>query len=216
MRRIAAWAAIVAIASAPAVAQPLGAEKPSMSPQRTEWPCDQPLRPEISVGAMWSGPDPATATENWKDNPAVATLVAQVAPRRISQEQAIADIHRFAVGFQGEQRTKIMTLVFAGLFETLNAERSAIIRGIRDFHRRQDALSKRIQEAWVKLGNMEPKPADPAQMERHAELQQQIDWDTRIFDDRQRLLPAVCNQPQLIEQRLYALSRAIQQEMEAP
>jgi len=50
-------------------------------------------------------------------------------------------------------------------------------------------------------------------MEQRLALQQQVDWDARIFDDRQRLLPAVCEQPRVLEQRLFALSRAIQEEL---
>jgi hypothetical protein len=47
-------------------------------------------------------------------------------------------------------------------------------------------------------------------------LQQTIDWDSRVFDDRERLLPVICQQPSVIEQRLFALSRAIQEDMNAP
>ena len=41
-----------------------------------------------------------------------------------------------------------------------------------------------------------------------------MNWDTRIFEDRRRTISFVCEVPVLIEQRLFALGRTIQQEME--
>ena len=48
---------------------------------------------------------------------------------------------------------------------------------------------------------------------RLIDMQNELNWDTRIFDDRQRLLPAVCEQPVLLEQRLYQLSHAVMDDM---
>lgn len=178
-----------------------------------EWPCEQPLRPELSVGAVWSGPDPQKAQDTWRDTPAIAALVGQIAPRHTAQDEAIASIHRFAAGYDGTARTEALTGVFGGLFETLNAERNDIVRGIKRFNRRQDALAQRIEEGWKSLGELDTQSTDPKLMEQRLALQQQVDWDARIFDDRQRLLPAVCEQPRALEQRLFSLSRAIQEEL---
>lgn len=178
-----------------------------------EWPCEQPLRPALSVGAIWSGPDSQKAQETWRDTPAIAALVGQIAPRHTAQDEAIASIRRFAAGYEGAARTDALTGLFGGLFETLNAERNAIVRGIKRFDRRQDALARRIEDGWKSLGELDPESTDPKLMEQRLALQQQVDWDARIFDDRQRLLPAVCEQPRVVEQRLFALSRAIQEEL---
>src|SRR5688500_14158380 len=88
----------------------------------SEWPCEQPLRPELSVGAVWSGPDPQNGQDSWRKSPAIAALVGQIAPRRTAQEEAIASIHRFAAGYEGAARAEALTTLFGGLFETLNAE----------------------------------------------------------------------------------------------
>jgi hypothetical protein len=63
------------------------------------------------------------------------------------------------------------------------------------------------------LGEIDPNATDPALVEQRAAIQQQIDWDSRVFDDRQRLLPVVCEQPRVIEQRVFALSRALQEQL---
>ena len=39
-------------------------------------------------------------------------------------------------------------------------------------------------------------------------------WETRIFEDRQRVISFVCEVPTAIEQRLFALGRMIQQEID--
>jgi hypothetical protein len=39
--------------------------------------------------------------------------------------------------------------------------------------------------------------------------EEQLDWDTRIFQDRQQALSYVCETPVILEQRVFALARAI-------
>jgi hypothetical protein len=190
-----------------------GAEQPAPVAGTVEWPCEQPLRGEMSVGAMWQGPDPAGLQEDWRKTPAVVALVNEVAPRRVPQEEALANVRRFAAGYQGEERARILTQVFVGVFETSSAERSQIVRGIKRFYRRQEAIARRMEEGWKALGEIDPNTTDPALLEQRAAIQQQIDWDSRVFDDRQRLLPVVCEQPRVIEQRVFALSRALQEQL---
>ena len=188
-------------------------EQPAAPPANADWPCEQPLRGEMSIGAMWQGPDPAGVQEDWQKVPTVVALVNEIAPRRVPQEDAVANVQRFAAGYQGEERAKILTQVFVGLFDTLSAERNQIVRGIKRFSRRQDALAKRMEEGWKMLGDIDPNSTDPKLVEQRAAIQQQIDWDSRVFDDRQRLLPVVCEQPRVIEQRVFALSRELQEQL---
>jgi hypothetical protein len=189
------------------------AEQPAAPPANADWPCEQPLRGEMSVGAMWQGPDPAAIQDDWRNAPAVVALVNEIAPRRVPQEEALANVQRFAAGYQGKDREKILTQVFVGVFDTLSAERNQIVRGIKRFYRRQEAIAHRMEEGWKMLGEIDPNATDPKLAEQRAAIQQQIDWDSRVFDDRQRLLPVVCEQPRVIEQRVFALSRAIQEQL---
>lgn len=189
-----------------------GAASQGGQPASAEWPCEQPLRAQMSIGAMWQGPA-LDEESDWRTIPGVAALVDRIAPRSVPEEEAIENIHRFAAGYDGAERTKVLGDVFLGLFETLSAERNDIVRGIKRFYRRQDALARRIEEGWKKLGEIDPNAIDPETMEQRLTLQQQVDWDSRIFDDRQRLLPQVCEQPRVLEQRVFALSRAIQEQL---
>jgi len=190
-------------------------ENTSSTPAKSTWPCEQVERPEISIGSVWQGPDPEAASETWRKDEAVTTLIEQVAPRRMPQDQAVAAVHRFSAGYS-QDRATVLTAVFAGLFDTLSDERRQIIRGIKQFNNRQDSLSQRIQEGWKALDALDPNSADPKIIDQRIGLQQTIDWDSRVFDDREHLLPVICQQPSVIEQRLYALSRAIQEDLNAP
>lgn len=210
MRVLLAAIVVACLPVAAALAQ--GAEAPAAG---AEWPCEQPLRPEMSIGAMWPGPDPSASGRDWREIPAIVALVDEIAPRRVPQEQAEEHIRRFAAGYQGAERGEMLTQLFAGLFDTLSAERDAIIRGIKRFYRRQDVLARRIEEDWKALGEIEPGTTDPQLAVRRAALQQQVEWEGRIFDDRQHLLPMVCEQPRVLEQRVFALSRVIQQQLPA-
>ena len=180
--------------------------------QGKDWPCEQVLQPELSTGAMWSGPDLPAAKDSWQHDDVVRALVERIAPRRMPLDQAEGEIHQFAAG-AGKDRQKLLIEVFAGLFETINNERGDIIRGIKHYHGRQAALAKRIEDTTKTLDGLDPASKDQAMIQKRADIQTQLDWDSRIFDDRQRLLPAVCEQPVLLEQRLFALARKIQGEL---
>jgi hypothetical protein len=180
--------------------------------QDKDWPCEQVLQPQLSVGAMWSGPDPTAARASWENDEAVKALVVRVAPRRVPLDEAKEEIRRFALGINGD-RQKLLTEVFAGLFDTINMERSSIIRGIKRYRVRQAALAKVIEDKTSALDDIDPASEDQAVQQKRIDMQNELNWDTRIFDDRQRLLPAVCGQPVLLEQRLYQLSHAVMDDM---
>jgi len=191
------------------VAATHGARSQARSP---DWPCIQVQQPELSVGAMWTGPDPAQAAATWRDAPAVVELVRRVAPRRVPVDEANGEIRRFLAGVQGD-RGAVATQIFAGLFESLGTERGAIIRGIHRYSARQASLTERIEKARRELDALDPRSTDTRVLARRAELEAQMLWDSRIFDDREKLLPVVCEQPALIERRLFALSRALAEEL---
>ena len=208
-----AWLLPALLALAPAAAAwGQDAAQPQASPPKDDWPCVQRLQPELSVGAMWPGDDPTGAEPSWHDDAVVLALVERVAPRRVPVDQATAEIHRFAIGYEGDRKAAL-TEVFAGLFETINGERSTIIRGIRRYNSRQAALAQRIEDTTATLDGVDPNSTDPAVAEKRQQLETQLTWDQRVFDERERLLPAICDQPFVLERRLFSLSRTIQEEI---
>ena len=48
-----------------------------------DWPCFQRLVPQLAIGTYWTGP-PVPEGSDWRQNKAVAEIVAQAAPRSVS------------------------------------------------------------------------------------------------------------------------------------
>ena len=98
------------------------------------------------------------------------------------------------------------------MLQQINQERSHIIAGIKRYTRKQQHLAAKIAQDSQKLANLQPGTTPDAQTQ---ELLDARAWDLRVFEERRRILPQVCEQPVLLEQRAFALSRAMQAELEA-
>jgi hypothetical protein len=180
-------------------------------PRYPDWPCAQAKVPEISLAAVWAGPPLDDVQDKWKDNAKVSALVSKLAARRIPIEEAQKDITDFLTGSTTE-KTATGKLLFAGLFDTLNAQRSQVMNGLERVMRKQREAADKVRSDTVALQALQDaKPPDQAKVD---ELGNQLTWETRIFEDRRRVVKFVCEVPTAIDQRLFALGRAIQQEME--
>jgi hypothetical protein len=180
-------------------------------PRYPDWPCAQAKVPEISLAAVWAGPPLEDASDKWKGDAKVSALVSKLAARRIPIEEAQKDITEFLTRSTIE-KTTTGKLLFAGLFDTLNAQRSQVMNGLERVMRKQREAADKIRSDTVALQALQDaKPPDQAKVD---ELGNQLTWETRIFEDRRRVVKFVCEVPTAIDQRLFALGRAIQQEME--
>jgi septal ring factor EnvC (AmiA/AmiB activator) len=180
-------------------------------PRFPDWPCNQIKVPEISIAAVWAGPPIDDVESTWQADPAVADLVARLAARRTPLEEAEKAISEFLRGDAAERQQKAK-LIFAGLLQSLNQERSRVMNGIERFSRLQKGFADKIRSENRELRDLQ-NSADRDQAEA-AELAERIDWDSRIFEERHRTISYVCEVPVLIEQRLFALAREIQQALE--
>ena len=169
--------------------------------------------PQLSAAAVWEGPPTEETAKQWRDDPEVVALVEQIAPRRTSLEDAEAAIASFGAGLDAAERETRLTLLFAGLFETLDSERSDVIAGIERYGRRQKGLAEQIRIERAELSELSAAAAAAEDAQRAAELENRLLWETRIFNERRNSLAFVCEVPTLIEQRLFVLARAIQAAM---
>ena len=174
-------------------------------PKDPEWPCIQPLVPSLSPGQIWQGPPIDDVGTAWRDDSEVAELVERVTSRRMSLPDAAAATTRFAEQLTID-RTRRMTLFFAGAFEDINESRSQAIAAIRRYARSQIALVDRMSAQVREVESLEADPSGDA--ERIADLKEGIEMDRRVFADRRRALRPLCEQPVLLEQRLGVLARA--------
>src|ERR1700758_1302385 len=105
-------------------------------PRYPDWPCAQAKVPEISLPAVWAGPPLDDVQDKWKDDSRVAALVAKTAARRMPLDEAEKEIKAFLASSQND-KAMAGKLLFAGLFDTLNAERSTVMNGLERVMRKQ-------------------------------------------------------------------------------
>ena len=189
----------------------VGTPTQAADPRYPDWPCVQAKVPEISAAAVWAGPPLDDAEKSWESDPHLKDLVPQLAQRRVPIEDAQKAITEFVVGSVMERERK-GTLLFAGLLERTNRERAEVMIGIERLGRRQKDLAAKIRSDISELHKLQDSTT-PNET-RIQELGNQVQWSTRIFEDRQKSVRYVCEVPTLIEQRLFALGRAVQQAME--
>jgi hypothetical protein len=180
-------------------------------PRYPDWPCAQAKVPEISLAAVWAGPPLEDVQNKWKDDAKVSALVPKLAARRTPLDEAEKAIKEFLAGSAAD-KAATGKLLFAGLFDTLNAQRSSVMSGLERVTRKQREEADRIRTDTLALQALQD--ASPPDQPKIDELGNQLVWETRIFEDRRRVIKFVCEVPTAIDQRLFALGRVIQQEME--
>lgn len=169
-----------------------------------DWPCIQPKVAGLSAGLMWPHPlaeiklTPEAASD-------VKDLAERFALRRLDLDEvapalaAFTDKHGAGAALLGR--------VFSEVFDRMSATRTAILQGIADYSRSQIALAARIDEARVEVERL--LVADEPDHDRIDALEEQLDWDERIYTDRAQSLTYVCETPVLLEKRLYAVAQML-------
>jgi hypothetical protein len=159
---------------------------------------------------VWAGPPLDDVQSKWKDDPKISALVAKLSVRRTPIDEAEKSIGEFLSN--SPEKNTSGKLLFAGLFDTLNAQRASVMSGLERITRKQrDEADKIRSDALALQGLQSAASPDQAKID---ELGNQLTWETRIFEDRRRVVKFVCEVPTAIDQRLFALGRAIQQDME--
>ncbi len=180
-------------------------------PRYPDWPCRQIKVPELSVAAIWAGPPIDDVGTSWENDPAIRDLVAHVSARRTPLEAAEKAVTDFLAADPKDKQTRAK-LVFVGVFATLNHERTVVMNGIERFSKQEKAFAEQIRSKARQVRELEDDPNhDQAKLD---ELGNAINWDRRIFEERRKTISYVCEVPTVIEQRLGALARAIQQSLE--
>lgn len=172
-----------------------------------DWPCVQRKVVALSPGQIWTAPLPPDDS-SWRKDADISHLVPILAARRTSLDEAEALIGEFAEGADDAR----LTLLFGGLFQTVEQERRRLIDGIERYARKQRSLSERIDAEQVEIATLrsETSENDFDTLDKLEEREDQLLWDTRIYQDRNKSLTYVCESPVIIEKRAFAISRMIQ------
>jgi hypothetical protein len=208
-RRAVRWGGVGACTLAVAFTLALPAH--AIDPRHPDWPCHRIKVPELSLAAVWTGPDIGGVGNAWREDREVNELVGRIVVRRTSQEEAEKAVADFITGDPATRERKAK-LVMAGVFTVLGAERAQVMNGIERFARRQKGFADKIRDETRQIRELQDKPDhDPKKID---ELVKIITWDTRIFEDQKRTITYVCDVPQAIERRVFILARTIQQALE--
>jgi hypothetical protein len=178
-----------------------------------DWPCVQRKVVTLTAAQMWDGPA-VDGLVQWSDNEAIRKLVALLASRRVSIEDAAATVERFAAAQPQDKRDDALKLVFAGLLSTINSDRRAVMSGIERFQQRQRGRAAELERQGAVIRQLKERAATDERVRPElAAAQERYDWDARVFGERQQSLPLACEVPVLIEQRLFELGREIRSRM---
>jgi hypothetical protein len=177
-------------------------------PQDPDWPCEQILVPEVPAAVVWAGPTVDGLGSAWKKASGVSGLVQRITSPVYNQSTAEQAIAAFASMQEPRQKDEMLTLLFAGVLDTLNRDRSRMLQGIMRYSRGQSARAMRLGEDLDEIAHLEDDPS-PAAQERLRVMQKGMLLKQRIFDEREGAIQYLCSRPVAIEQRLGFLARTI-------
>lgn len=165
-----------------------------------DWPCVQRLVPALAAGQMWQGETPATADDS------LAPLAGALADPSRPLDALAPEVKGELDAAAPEARQAQAGRLFGAVLERVNAARGREIEGIKRFARSQRGLAERITARARELGPVTVDPALPAELDPD---QAALAWDRRLFEERQRSVRTLCDQPVQLEQRAYAVARLL-------
>ena len=169
------------------------------------WPCVQRKVQELSEGLMWPEPVSEGALRPAISEPA-GELIETLALRRVAMPEAEQRIAEFVT--QNPDLTREdLGQVFRGVFQRIQSDRSAIIKGIERYSLKQIALAQVIDDTRATMSEL--MQADAPDFDTVDQLEEKLDWDERIFRDRAQSLTYVCETPVLLEKRAYAIAQTL-------
>ena len=118
----------------------------------------------------WACPALAAAPQQDPDWPCQQIKVPELSPAAV-----------WAGPPSAEAKTDKLTLLFAGLFATLDGERTEVMAGIDRYGRKQKAFAEQIRAEQSRLSDLNSSSSDPQQA---SALNDQLVWETRVFNDR--------------------------------
>lgn len=173
-----------------------------------DWPCVQRLIPELAPAVLWPDAQIEELDADWWEDEELARVARYASARETAPDEALRRVNEFIESVGEGTREERLRLLFAGVFQEINRERSRTIAAVRRYAQGQVGQLERISELVDELERL--RAADGMEQDALGRLEQELVWQRRLFQDRQAALRALCEQPYLLEERLGRLVRAIQ------
>jgi hypothetical protein len=171
----------------------------------------QRLIPELTPAVIWPDAHIEELDADWWEDEELAEVVRYASARETAPDEALRRVNEFIESVGEGERKERLRLLFAGLFQEINRERSRTIAAVRRYAQGQVGQLERISGLVDELERR--RAADGVEQDALGRLEQELLWQRRLFQDRQAALRALCDQPYLLEERLGRLVRAIQAEL---
>ena len=179
-----------------------------------KWPCDQVYNPQLNLSTIWQGPSIDSALKDWWKHDDVIEYVNTLSDPTLNEEVGKQLINEFAkkytyAGFikKAEQKEKLIFL-FAGLYQKAKDRRSRQYKGIIKFVERQEDLRKAIGLSSKLIRKYRKEKLDQ-KSNQFKDAASQLEWNTKVFDQRTKLTEYICEEPVYNTQRLGYQSREI-------
>ena len=179
-----------------------------------KWPCDQVYNPQLNLSTIWQGPSIESALKDWWKHDDVIEYVNTLSDPTLNEEVGKQLINEFAkkytyAGFikKAEQKEKLVFL-FAGLYQKAKDRRSRQYKGIIKFVERQEDLRKAIGSSSKLIRKYRKEKLDQKSV-KYKDAASQLEWNTKVFDQRTKLTEYICEEPVFNTQRLGYQSREI-------
>lgn len=169
------------------------------------WPCIQRKVEHLSLGVMWPHPVPDGDLPETLNDPA-QELVQTLVLRRVPEEELSTLAADFGAAHPGLTRDDL-GLIFRDAFTAIDRQRTRLIAGIGTYSLKQIDLAARVEAARVEFDA--EMALDEPDFDKVDALDEQIEWDERIYRDRAQSLTYVCETPVLLEKRAYAIAQAL-------
>lgn len=176
-----------------------------------EWPCLQRRVENMSLGLMWTHPIPDGKIPA-EIRPQAHELAETLVLRRVSLIEAEALIEGF-LRDTPSVTDAVLGQIFRVVFERINSNRSQLIGGITRYSLAQIVAAERIDETRGEMDQL--MAAEAPDYDRVDALEEQLDWQQRIYRDRAQALTYVCETPVLLEKRTFALAQALAKHLQS-
>ncbi|MEW8292805.1 MAG: hypothetical protein AB2672_20010, partial [Candidatus Thiodiazotropha endolucinida] len=120
-----------------------------------DWPCEQALVHEIPAAVVWAGPSIVGLEHAWEQDKEVSRLVNRFVVSDYDQDAADAEIAEFSAEQDSSEKDSRLTLLFAGVIQTLNEERKKKLDGIIKNARGQAARANRLRHELDELSQLQ-------------------------------------------------------------
>ena len=168
-----------------------------------DWPCVQRRVDQMSLAVMWPHPIPEDAEPL---PPKFLDVAEAMALRRVSVDEVGQMVDELVVQHD-DLGADEYGRIFVEAFERIDRRRTDIIRGIEQYARGQAELSDEIDALREEMKALQA--AEEPDFDRMEEVEAELDWRERVFDDRNAALTYVCETPVLLERRAYAIAQEL-------